>query len=76
VIAAVVALAAVAVVLAGVLAGLSWTIQRERHEWVTERRALVDRVIAQHTGEVIALDRAQKPKREREVEPVPIEGLN
>jgi hypothetical protein len=76
VIAAVIALAVVAVVLAGVLCALVATQGRERASWAAERRALVDRAIAQHTGEVIALDRAQtRPKRE--VEPrVPVEGLN
>lgn len=33
------------------------THARERDSWIEERRALVDRIIAQHTGEVIALDR-------------------
>jgi hypothetical protein len=76
VIAAVITLGVVVVVLAGVLCALVANQGRERRDWAAERRGLVDRAIAQHTGEVIALDRAQtRPKRE--VEPrVPVEGLN
>jgi hypothetical protein len=48
---------------------------RERQEWGAERRSLVDRAIARHAGEVIGLDKAQKPRPEREPAPV-IEGLN
>jgi hypothetical protein len=75
-IAAVITLGVVIVVLAGALCALVGNQGRERREWAAERRGLVDRAIAQHTGEVIALDRAQtRPKRE--VEPrVPVEGLN
>ena len=54
---AVIALALVAVVLAGVLVLILRAQGSERREWVMERRSLIDRVIAQHTGEVIALDR-------------------
>lgn len=62
---AIIALGLVTVVLAGALL-LSLRLQAgERREWVMERRSLVDRVIAQHTGEVIALDRNQRPPRER-----------
>lgn len=75
-IAAVIVLGCVAVVLAGVLCAVVGSHGRERREWADERRALVDRAIAQHTGEVIALDRAQKPKAERDHEPVLVEGLN
>lgn len=75
-IAAVIALAAVAVVLAGVLCALFASQGRERTQWAAERRALVDRAIAQHTGEVIALDRTTKPLRERDHEPVVVEGLH
>jgi len=75
VITAVIALAAVAVVLAGVVCALLVGQGRERTAWAAERRSLVDRAIAQHTGEVIALDRAQKPRPVREPPPV-IEGLN
>ena len=50
--------------------------QAERREWALERRALVDRAIARHSGEVIGLDRAARVKPEREHEPVLIEGVN
>lgn len=63
VITAVVALAAVVVLLSVVLVLLTRDHAAERHEWVGERRTLVDRVIAQHTGEVIALDRSGRPSR-------------
>lgn len=48
----------------------------ERREWVAERRALVDRAIAQHTGEVLALDRSNSGKQREPREPVVVEGLN
>ena len=37
---------------------------RERQAWTDERRQLVDRAIARHTGEVLALDRQanEEPK--------------
>lgn len=35
----------------------------EADAWAVERRALVDRIIAKHSGEVIALDRTASPKR-------------
>lgn len=75
-IAAVITLGSVAVVLVGVMCALLVSQGRERTSWAAERRSLVDRAIAHHTGEVIALDRAQiRPKRE--VEPrQPVEGLN
>lgn len=62
--------------LIGALLAVMWMQQRERKTWATERRHLIDRIIARHTGEVIALDRADKlgPK-----EPTPerlIEGLS
>lgn len=50
--------------------------RRERREWAAERRQLVDRVVARHTGEVIALDRTEKLQPR---EPTPerlIEGLS
>jgi hypothetical protein len=67
-IAAVVALAAVAVALAGVLVVVLHQQATERREWATERRALVDRAIARHTGEVIALDQhdRSRPRPEQE----------
>lgn len=39
--------------------------QREREQWAVERKQLLDRAIARHAGEVIALDRPAKPKGER-----------
>jgi len=74
-IAAVIALGGVAVVLAGVLLLVLRLQAGERQEWVAERRSLVDRVIAQHTGEVIALDRNQRPPRERTDAPPAAIGL-
>jgi hypothetical protein len=48
----------------------------ERRDWAAERRMLIDRAIAAHTGEVVALDRAHngQPREERE-RPL-IEGLS
>jgi hypothetical protein len=73
--------------LVGTVIGLLVGQSRERRAWIVERREaedsctqerrqLIDRVIARHTGEVIALDRTDKlgPK-----EPTPerlIEGLS
>lgn len=64
-IAAVIALGLVAAALVGVLLLVLRLHESERKDWVMERRSLIDRVIAQHTGEVIALDRNQRPPRER-----------
>lgn len=50
------------------------TQARERARWTEERRQLVDRAIARHSGEVIAFDRAQKPRPDREPRPV-LEGI-
>lgn len=48
----------------------------ERHEWADERRLLVDRAIAAHTGEVLALDNAHnRVERDRDERPL-IEGLS
>lgn len=47
---------------------------RERARWADERRQLTDRAIARHSGEVIAFDRAQKPRPERDPRPV-LEGV-
>ena len=66
-----------------VVAFVAWTAalvvlvvmqNRERAAWVEERRQLVDRAIARHSGEVIAFDRAQRPRAEREPAPL-LEGL-
>jgi hypothetical protein len=67
--AAVIALAAVVALLAAVLVLALVDHATERKEWASERRMLVDRIIAQHTGEVIALDRSQRPARENPERP-------
>jgi hypothetical protein len=76
-IAAVFVAGAIAVVLAGVLVGLLRMQASERREWTAERRSLVDRAIASHTGEIVALDRSTAPPRAPRPETVrPIaEGL-
>lgn len=76
IIAAVLVAGAIAVVLAGVLVGVLRMQATERRAWTEERRSLVDRAIAQHTGEVIALDRsaAPKPPRPDTVRPI-AEGM-
>lgn len=76
-IAAVVALAAVLILLAAALIVLVREHDIERREWRDERRGLIDRVIAHHAGEVIALDRSSappKPPRPEAVRPI-AEGL-
>jgi len=77
-IAAVVILAGAVAVLAAMACVLVLLHQRERDNWSAERRALVDRAIARHSGEIIAFDRqagraAADPKPA--VEPVLVEGL-
>jgi hypothetical protein len=74
---AVVALGLAAVLIAGALVYVVGLQGRERQHWADERRMLVDRAIAQHTGEVLALDRSTKPKpdRDREARPEPV-GLS
>ena len=72
------------VIFACIALGVTWagigfllmSHQAERREWALERRALVDRAIARHSGEVIGLDRNSRAKVEREHEPVLIEGIN
>jgi hypothetical protein len=61
--AAVVALATTTVVLAFVIVGIVRGQAMERSRWADERRTLVDRAIARHTGEVLALDRTASPPR-------------
>lgn len=39
--------------------------EAEREQWAAERKQLVDRAIARHTGEVIAFDREGRPRPER-----------
>jgi hypothetical protein len=73
--AAVVALAAIAALLAVAVVGLVLDHQAERRAWSVERKALLDRVIARHTGEVLAMEQATHPRPLR-AEPRPIaEGL-
>jgi hypothetical protein len=68
-------LAVAVIVLAGVLCAVTVGHGRERREWSFERRALVDRAIARHAGETIALDRAaNRVEKEREPQ-VLVEGL-
>jgi hypothetical protein len=66
VIAAVIALAAVAAVLTGAVVLILRLQAGERREWAAERRSLVDRAIASHVGEVVALDRMAKRPNDRE----------
>jgi hypothetical protein len=49
---------------------------RERDAWAQERRALLDRAIARHTGEVLALDRQASPRPKPDRDPILVEGLN
>lgn len=62
---AVIALGLTAVMLAGALVLVVGFQHRERQQWVDERRSLIDRAIAHHAGEVIALDRSGQPKAAR-----------
>lgn len=73
-IAAVVTLGVVAVVLAVVVCVLLVMQSRERERWSDERRRLVDRAIARHSGEIIAFDRQAKadPPKEREEPKLPV----
>lgn len=71
-IAALVTLSVVGVGNGGILLLVLKMHNTERRDWVAERRSLVDRVIAQHSGEVIALDRNQRPPRERTPQPEPV----
>ncbi len=76
---AVVVLAGTVVALAAVVGTLVTLHQRERDDWTAERRALVDRAIARHSGEVLALDRAANtPPTDNGERPAPqfIEGLS
>lgn len=65
-IAAVIALGGVAVVLAVVLGVIVHLQAREREAWSGERHALVDRAIARHVGEVIAMDKVSANRELRE----------
>lgn len=60
----------------GVTVVILWAWARDRRECQAERKQLVDRIIARHTGEVIALDRTDK-RPTKQVEPDKlIEGLS
>lgn len=74
--ATVIALGAVAVVLACVLYSVVKSHGEERREWAAERRSLVDRAIARHAGETIALDRAANGVQREPRESVLIEGMS
>jgi hypothetical protein len=67
--AAVVALATTTVVLAFVIVGIIRGQAMERRQWAEERHGLVDRAIARHVGEVVALDR-----QPRTVKPGPLDN--
>lgn len=74
--------ALVAMAVANVVIGLTLVASMSSHRdesdrWAKERRELLNRVIARHTGEVLALDRDQAPKADRErTAPVLVEGLS
>jgi hypothetical protein len=74
-----IAAATVAIAVMGALLALVLVMQRwERHDWADERRALIDRAIARHTGEVIGLDRQASRSTNGPDVPAhraPIEGL-
>lgn len=69
------------VVLAGILAFIIYSHDLERQAWWHERRYLIDRAIAQHVGDVVALDRmdikreADDPEPHRERPQLHPEGL-
>lgn len=50
--------------------------ENEREAWAVERKQLVDRAIARHAGEVLALDREPKEKPDRDEPAVYVEGLS
>jgi hypothetical protein len=69
------------IVIVALLALIAWithTQSREREAWGEERRFLIDRTIARHMGEVVAIEREQKSSDaavERVVRPL-LEGLS
>lgn len=68
-----------AIVCVSLLTALVIIIDRhetEREAWTVERKQLVDRAIARHAGEVLALDREPKPKPDRDEPAVFVEGLS
>lgn len=62
---AVIASGIVAVAIAVALVLVVQSHARERQQWTDERGQLIDRIIAKHAGEVIAMDRASTPKAPR-----------
>jgi hypothetical protein len=77
VIGAVIVLAVAIVVLGLVIGAMMRGFRIEREAWATERRALIDRAIARHTGEVIAMDRNdRKPHPPEQRETRLVEGLS
>ena len=68
--------AVIALCLIADVAFMVGTHARERTAWAVERKQLVDRAIARHAGEVLALDREPKPKPDRDEPAVYIEGIS
>jgi uncharacterized membrane protein len=67
------------VVLAALLVAQAREAAAEREEWKNERRFLIDRAIAQHVGEVIALEREDSRKSQSREDAAPrplLEGLS
>jgi hypothetical protein len=64
-------------ILAALLIAQQYLFVVERAKWATERKELINRAIARHAGEIVALDREGKPKPERDDKPpVYVEGLS
>ena len=65
---AIVVLGVVAVVLAAALVLIVRQHDAERRGWAEERRLYIDRAIASHVGEIVALDRTarKEPRNEQE----------
>lgn len=67
-------------VLGGLLVAQARGVAAEREEWRQERRFLIDRAIAQHVGEVLALEQETRKQMQTTVEreaPRPLlEGLS
>jgi len=57
------------VVLAAVFIYVLVSIKKERNDWQQERRFLMDRAIARHTGEVVALDKMEDRRQNGAPEP-------
>lgn len=71
---AVIVLACAVLAQVGAVALALRQMDRERAAWAVERKQLVDRAIARHTGEIVALDRTPRAPSPR-TEPVLVEGL-